>query len=266
MFRYRSDDPKVMSFLEHLEEFRQVILASLVAVLAATVVCWFLSGRILDYVVLHSIGHAQFLRPTEAFSTRFKIAFFFGFVIALPYVAIRLWSFIGPGLFRSERTVVVPAAMSSSLLFLSGMAFSYFVITPMMLKLLVGFGTEHVEANIAVGYLLGFIMKMALACGLLFQLPLVVAALTRFGVVTPGFLWKKWRHAVLIIFVVAAVVTPGDGPSQIVLAAPVVALYFISIAVSSLVVRRMKPGGEGQAGEAEVATEAAAATPGREDG
>jgi sec-independent protein translocase protein TatC len=98
-----------------------------------------------------------------------------------------------------------------------------------------------VTPNIAVGYLLGFLFKMALACGLLFQLPLVVAVLTRVGLVTPGFLIRKWRHAVLIIFVVSAVVTPGDGPSQIVLATPVVVLYFASIAVSRAIVGRRRP-------------------------
>lgn len=236
----REVDPKVMSFLDHLEEFRRVLLTSALAILVCTAVCWFFSGQILDWVVIRTIGHAQFLRPTEAFSTRFKIAFFLGFLASFPYVAWRVWSFIGPGLFRSERAIVVPAAVSSTLLFAAGMAFSHFILTPMMLHLLVGFGTEHVTANIAVGFLLGFVLKMSLATGLLFQLPLVVAVLTRFGVLTPAFLWKKWRHAVLIIFVVAAIATPGDGPSQIVLAAPVVVLYFASIAVSSFIVRERR--------------------------
>jgi len=233
----REVDPKIMSFLGHLEELRQVLFASALAVLLCTVVCWFFSGQILDWIVVRTVGQAQFLRPTEAFATRFKIALFLGFLASFPYVAFRVWTFIGPGLFRSERAVVVPAAVSSTFLFVAGMAFSYFVLTPMMLKLLVNFGTEHVSANIAVGFLMGFLLKMSLATGILFQLPLVVAVLTRVGVVTPGYLIKKWRHAVLIIFIIAAVVTPGDGPSQIVLAAPVVVLYFASIIVSRAIVR-----------------------------
>jgi sec-independent protein translocase protein TatC len=233
----REIDPKVMSFLGHLEELRQVFFSVVIAVLIGTVVCWFFSGYILDWIVTHTIGQAQFLRPAEAFSTRVKIALFFGFLLSFPYLALRIWSFVGPGLFRSERAVVVPAALSSTGLFVAGMAFSYFVLTPMMLKLLVRFGTAHVSANIAVGFLMGFILKMSLATGLLFQLPLAVAVLTRFGLVTPGSLWKRWRHAVLIIFIVAAVVTPGDGPSQIVLATPVIVLYFASIWVSSVIAR-----------------------------
>ena len=126
----------------------------------------------------------------------------------------------------------------STLLFLGGMAFSYFILTPLMLRLLMEFGTTHVHANITVNYLFDFILKLAVGTGLMFQLPLVVVILTMIRVVTPRFLWSKWRHAIVAIVIVASVVTPGDGAlSTLVLAGPSLALYFLSAVLSTFIHR-----------------------------
>jgi sec-independent protein translocase protein TatC len=159
-------------------------------------------------------------------------------VVALPFVSFQIWSFVLPGLYARERRVVLPMAASSTVLFLGGMAFSYFVLTPLMLRLLLEFATEHTHANITVSFLFDFILKLAVGTGLMFQLPLVVVILTMIRVVTPRFLWTKWRHAIVVIVIIASVVTPGDGAlSTLVLAGPILALYFLSAILSTVIHR-----------------------------
>lgn len=232
-----------MTFLDHLEELRRVIFSCLAAVTIASLVAYFFSDRILDYIVVTQVGEAQFLHPMEAFSVRVKIAILLGVIATVPFTMFEIWGFIVPGLMGRERKIVLPLVFFSVVLFLLGMVFSYWVLTPMMLKMLMGFGTAHVKANIAVDYLIDFVLKLALASGLMFELPLVVAVLTMLNLVTPRFLWSKWRHAIVIILIVAAVVTPGDGPSQIILAAPIIVLYFLSIFLSFLIARDKKKKG-----------------------
>lgn len=242
----RSD--KEMPFLEHLEEFRHVILSSLAALFLCSILGYVFSGRVLDYIVVRSVGEAQFLRPMEAFNVRFKIALILGAVVSLPYIAFQIWTFVVPGLLHNERKLVLPLVAWSTLLFMGGMAFAYWILTPLMLRLLLDFGTAHVKANIAVDYLLDFILKLALGTGIMFQLPLVVVILTMVRVVSPAFLWSKWRHAIVVILIVASVVTPGDGAlSTLVLAGPILVLYFTSAILSTLIVRarRRKEAREG---------------------
>jgi sec-independent protein translocase protein TatC len=232
-----------MPFLEHLEELRRVVLSSVAAWLLCSIAGYVLSGRILDYVVVHNVGEAQFLHPMEAFNARLKIALLAGGVVALPYVSFQIWSFVLPGLYARERRVVLPMAASSTALFLGGMAFSYWVLTPLMLRLLMEFGTAHIHANITVSFLFDFILKLAVGTGLMFQLPLVVVILTMIRVVTPRFLWSKWRHAIVVIVIIASVVTPGDGAlSTLVLAGPILALYFLSAVLSTFIHRGQKRG------------------------
>ena len=234
----RSD--REMPFLEHLEELRRVLLASLGGVAICALAVYAFSGIVIDWVVVQHVGSAQFIRPMEAFMARIKISLLLGLIVSLPFVMFQIWNFVVPGLLQHERRIVMPMVVFSTLLFVSGVAFSYLALTPMMIQLLTGFSTEHVVANITVDYLLDFIIKLAIACGILFQLPLVVALLTLLDLVTPKFLWSKWRHAIVIILIVAAVATPGDGPSQLILAAPIVVLYFLSIVLSLFLSRGAK--------------------------
>jgi sec-independent protein translocase protein TatC len=236
--KLRGREDREMPFLEHLEELRRVLLASLGGIALCGVAVYAFSGVVIDWIVVQHVGSAQFIRPMEAFMARIKVSLLLGLIVSLPYVMFQIWNFIVPGLMQHERRIVLPMAFFSTLLFLGGVAFSYFVLTPIMVELLTtGFSTEHVVANITVDYLLDFIIKLAVACGILFQLPLVVALLTLVDLVTPKFLWSKWRHAIVIILILAAVATPGDGPSQLILAAPIVVLYFLSIVLSMFLVR-----------------------------
>lgn len=226
-----------MSFLQHLDELRSVLISLATVLVVLAVGAWFVSGHVLDFLVGHTVGTAQFIKPLEAFGARIKLALLMAVIAGLPFFAYRVWGFIVPGLLRSEKRIVLPLVLWSTLLFLLGVGFSAALLSPTMLKIMLSFGTELIKADIAVAPLLDFFVKMAIACGLLFQVPVVIAVLSHFGIVTPELLTSKWRHAIVIILIIAAVVTPGDGPSQVVLAIPVILLYFVSIYVSKMIWR-----------------------------
>jgi sec-independent protein translocase protein TatC len=249
MRRLREPGDGSMSVWDHLEELRRTVLKSLGAVVLSAIVVYLFSGRLLEFLVVHTVGEAQFLKPMEGFTVRIKLSLILGLIICLPYVFFQLWSFIVPGLMRKERRVVFPLSLWSTVLFLVGVAFAAFLLTPVMVKFLMGFATPHVRGNLAISYLLDFFIKMGLACGVLFQLPLVVAILSLFEILTPEFLKQKWRHAAVLILMVSAVITPSDAASQLALAAPVGLLYAASIVISSVIWRRKKKREVGHAEE-----------------
>ena len=228
-----------MSFLEHLDELRSVLLHAVIACLIGAVVGWWLAPRVLEDLVHRTIGSAVVLSPLEAFNERFKLALVIGLTLVLPYVFYRLWRFVVPGLMKRERGMILPMAMGSMLLFALGAAGAYFYLVPLVVRVLMGFMTPSMHADIRLGSLLGFFYNMALACGLVCQLPMVTMMLTAFGFVTPGFLLRQWRIAIVTVFFITAVITPGDiVTAQIVMALPMTLLYFLSVGLSWLVARR----------------------------
>jgi sec-independent protein translocase protein TatC len=227
-----------MTFLEHLEELRRVLIDAIVAVLIGMAASWAFSGRLIELLIARTMPAGTpivFLGPGEAFAARVKVSLACGILATLPFILLRVWQFVVPGLLREERSLVLPIVVGGSFLFYLGGSFGFFVLTPIVSRILLAFSTPSMSPAIAVSELLGFILRLVLACGLVFQLPLVTTLLTVVGVVTPGRLWRLWRHAVVIIFVVAAIVTPGDGPSQLILAIPVTALYFLSVGLAFIV-------------------------------
>jgi len=231
-------DAKKMSFLDHLGELRQVLIHSIIVLLVGAALAWAFSGRVLDLLIIHlDLESVQMLKPMEAFNARFQVALFIGLVVGLPLIALRTWVFIAPGLRINERKIIVPSSILTSLLFMLGLAFAILFLIPSMLKFLLSFGTEHAQPNLTLSGTLSFVFRMALACGILFQLPLVIGLTSLIGLTNPRMLLGKWRHAVVAIFILAAIATPGDGPSQIVLAAPLVILYFVSVLLSWVIWR-----------------------------
>jgi sec-independent protein translocase protein TatC len=228
-----------MPFLEHLEELRSMLLHAVIATLIGALAGWWLAPRLLEDLVHRTVGIAVVLSPVEAFNERFKLAMVIGLVIVLPYVFYRVWRFVVPGLMKRERSMILPMAMASMVLFLLGAAGAYFYLVPLVIKMLMRFVTPSIHADIRLGSLLGFFYNMALACGLVCQLPLVTMTLTAIGLVTPGFLMKQWRVAIVGVFIVTAVITPGDVvTAQLIMALPMTLLYFLSVALSYLVARR----------------------------
>jgi sec-independent protein translocase protein TatC len=231
-------DEAVMPFLRHLEELRRTLLHILGAVGGGAVVCWVVSDRVLDWLIVSTAGSAIFIKPQGAFLARLKVSLVLGLLLTLPYVFYRVWAFVGPGLLAKERRVVLPGAMGSVLLFYMGLVFSYFVMTPLMVRVLLGFGTANLTAQTEVHFLLDLVFMMGLASGLVFQMPLFAAFLTTAGILNPRHFRKYWRHSVVGIFILAALLTPADPLSQIVLAIPLLLLYCVSYVLSLIIHRR----------------------------
>ena len=230
-----------MPFLEHLEELRTVLLHTVVSCAVGALAGWLIAPRVIDDLIRRTVGQAVVLSPAEAFNERIKLSLILGLMLVLPYVFYRVWNFVVPGLLKRERSLILPMALASMVLFSLGAWAAYGYVVPLVIHVLSGFLTPNMKAEIRVGELLGFAYNLSLACGVLFQLPLVTMTLTAMGLVTPGFLLRQWRYAVVLTFVTTAIITPGDVLSaQIVMGIPMTALYFASVGLSALVARRKR--------------------------
>ena len=239
-----SDDPRVtgeMTFLEHLDELRKVLVQAAAACLLGALAGWWLAPRVLEDIIHRTVKEAVVLSPLEAFNERFKLALLLGLFIALPIVLHRVWSFVVPGLFKRERSWILPMVLASIALFALGAWAAYGYVVPLVIDVLSRFMTPGMKAEIRLSSLLGFVYNMALACGVVFQLPLVTMSLTAIGHVTPMTLLKQWRYAIVLSFLVTALITPGDVvTAQIVMGVPMTLLYFVSVGLSWLVARRRR--------------------------
>jgi len=225
---------KAMGFLDHLDELRTALGRTAVVTMILIAVAWAFSDRLLDSLIaflLHG-ERALALTPGEAFSSRMQVALWTGGLVAVPYILLEAWWFVAPGLKKTERHFAIPWMVASGLLLYSGVVFALELLLPAMVTMLRSFATSQMEARVSITSLLDFTVKLAVGCGLLFQMPLVICLAAWFGLVSPRLLARSWRHAIFFIAVGAAVVTPGDGPSMLILAAPLIVLYFISIVMA----------------------------------
>ena len=230
-----------MGFLDHLEELRSVIIASLVAWIGLSLILWFLSRRVLDFLLLDlPVDNLYFHAPVEAFMVRLKLSFILGFLVGFPYILFRVWSFVSPGLFSRERRFVVPLVISATLLFYCGVAFAYWILIPIVLHFLIGFGTQFLLPLLSIGKYFGFVARLCFAFGIVFQLPLVIVFLTSIGVISARALLRQWRWAILVIFLMAAALTPPDPTSQLLMALPLVVLFFGSVLLSIIIEKRRR--------------------------
>jgi sec-independent protein translocase protein TatC len=221
---------KDMGFLDHLEEFRSRIIKCLVSVLIFSIVTYFFSDYVIDFLA-KPIAKVYFMSPTEAFAVRVKMSIILGIILSVPVIFYQIWQFIVPGLFEREVRAVVPAVLFSTLFFLIGGAFYFFIVFPMAIQFLMGFGTDKLEPMIKIGAYISFISYTTLAFGAVFELPVVAYFLGRLGIITDKTLRKGRRYAILGIVILAATITPPDIFSQVMLAIPLYFLYEISIIV-----------------------------------
>jgi sec-independent protein translocase protein TatC len=222
---------KEMGFLDHLEELRKRIITCLIFVLVFSIGAYFFSERIIDFIA-RPVERLYFLDPTEAFAVRIKISIIIGIILSIPVIFYHLWRFIVPGLFRREIKLVVPVVIFSTFFFLVGASFCFFLVLPLGIKFLLGFGTEKLYPMIRIGSYISFVAYMTLAFGLVFELPVVSYFLGKVGLVTAQTLAKGRRYAVVAILVLAAALTPSpDVFSQLMLAGPLYFLYEVSIVV-----------------------------------
>lgn len=230
-----------MGLLDHLAELRSVLMHSLIAGLAATILCWFWSADLLDLLIqpIEDEG-VYFTAPPEAFITRLKLSGAVGLFVVAPFIFFKIYQFVLPGLYDRERRMVTPLLLATSALFYAGVGFAFLVVIPMVIAFMLKFGTENLLPLIGVGSYFSFVSRLCLAFGLIFELPILVLVLSVMGLVDPKMLLRTWRYAVLVIAAVAALITPPDIISQVAMAGPVLVLYIGSVLVAMVVTRKKK--------------------------
>jgi sec-independent protein translocase protein TatC len=237
-----------MSFLEHLDELRRRLLYAIAAVGAGFLVALVFIDHIFAFIMrplaatLPAGRKMIYTEPTEAFLLQLKVAALAGLVIAAPAVLWQLWLFIAPGLYRREKRLALPFVISASLLFVAGAAFNHYVVFRIAFEFLGGFRTDYMEFLPRIQPVFSLYARMLLAFGLIFQMPVLVFTLARLGLVSARFLVRNIKYAVLVIFVLAAVITPtSDVVTQTLMAAPMLVLYVVSIGIAWLFERKPQP-------------------------
>jgi sec-independent protein translocase protein TatC len=234
-------ESKEMSFLDHLGELRSTIIQSFLVFFVFSVICWFFSGRILDLLIENlPVDGLYFYSPIEAFMVRLKISFVIGFMLAFPFVLYKTWAFVSPGLFSNERKRIVPFMVSSSILFYTGVLFCYIILIPFVISFLLKFGTPNLSPLLSVSSFFAFVARLCFTFGIVFQLPVIVLVLSLLGIVTPRFLLRQWRYAIVAIFLASAILTPPDAVSQLLMAGPICVLYMGSVLIALIVTRKKK--------------------------
>ncbi len=228
-----------MSFLDHIEELRWRIIYALIGVLVFTIIAWIFIDPIIEVVLLKPARDAnaplQNLRPFGQLFLYIQVAIIIGIVVSLPNLFYQLWQFIAPALKQREQKYIIWIVFFSTFCFLLGIAFAYFVMLPLTMKFAAQFGTAEIANEFAIDEYMSIIISVMLAAGLVFELPMISFFLSKLGILTPKFMRKYRRHAIVIILILAAFLTPGADPvSQVILAVPLVLLYEISIFISKI--------------------------------
>jgi len=239
----KASEKSSMPFLEHLEELRKRLIRSLAAVVVCSIAAFVFSDEIIQFIQIPLRGvPLHNWQVTGVFTAYFKVSLIAGIIVALPYVFLQLWGFISPGLYAHEKSRVVPIVIASTLLFLVGGGFCFWVVLPLALDFLIHFGEGRFINYITVGSYISFAGFLVLAFGLVFQLPVVAFFLGKFGIITSNFLAKGRRYAIVIILIVAGVLTPSpDIFTQLLMAVPLYILYEISIIIVKVTNRPRPP-------------------------
>ena len=233
-----------MGFLDHLEELRRRLVYSIVAVVIGFFACWFYASRLVGYMqrpiieVLHKYGLPEklvYLNPVDPFNLYLKVAAVAGLFVTSPFVLYQVWMFIAPGLYRNEKRYVMPFMASSVGLFLAGGYFGYRVVYPQALTFLIDFGKQF-QPMITIEEYTQLFVTIVVGMGAIFEMPILVFFLALMGIVSAGWMWRNIRYSILGIFIVAAIITPTpDIVNMCIFAAPMLALYVLSIALAWLV-------------------------------
>jgi sec-independent protein translocase protein TatC len=229
--------PQEMSFLEHLDELRKQIIKALLGILAGTALCIFFADFIVQNLLLHplrAVGlKAQVLSPYGIVMLYMEAVLICGVILSMPYTIYCIWVFVAPGLLPKERRYISRIVFFTSMCFFAGVAFGYFVLLPGALEFFSSFGTQNIDLNVALDQYVSFMLALILGAGLVFELPMISFFLSKMGILTPAFMRKYRRHAIVVILIIAAVVTPTpDMVTQTLLAMPMFFLYEVSILVS----------------------------------
>jgi sec-independent protein translocase protein TatC len=238
-----------MSFLEHLDELRKRIVQACLGVAVGVLVGFAFIAPIFDFIlkptirVLPAGSRMIYTQPGEAFGLYVQIGLIVGVVLATPWIMYQVWLFIAPGLYANEKKLAIPFVLMSTIGFIVGAGFNHFIIFPVMISFFASFNTSDLVFMPRLEDVFDLYAKMLIGMGLVFQMPTIIYFLAKMRLVTAAFLWKHTKYAILIIFIVAAVITPtGDMITQTIFAAPMLGLYALSILIAWLVAPKREIG------------------------
>jgi len=262
-------DPNEMTFLQHLEELRWRLIKAFIAILVFAIVAFVFKSFVFDVLIfapknedfityrffcymsnviglddslcLTSSFELQNITMSGQFTSHILVSGVLGFIVAFPYVFYQLWAFIMPGLSGNEKATARGAVVATSFLFLVGVSFGYFLISPLSVQFLGGYTvSEQVDNIIALNSFITTVTMTTLSGGLVFQLPVVIYFLAKLGLVTPGSLRQYRKHAIVGVLILSAIITPPDVTSQVLVTLPLMVLYELSIYIARIVVRKNK--------------------------
>ena len=234
---------KKMTLFDHLEELRWTIIRSFIAVVVCAIPSGFFWRRIFELFAVYPLSLADpvpliiYTAPADGVMLSIRITLLSGFVLATPYIFWQVWRFVAPGLYKKERRVILSIVIASTICFLSGFAFCYYLL-PMVMRFLTGFAVGLVEPFFRIDEYLNFLIRMSVAFGLSFQLPVVSFVLTKMGVIDHKIMLRYFRYIIVGIFILATLLTPPDVLSQILLALPLLILYVLSIFIAFIVKKK----------------------------
>jgi len=240
-------DEKKLPLTAHLKELRDRLIFSFIAIGLGFILCYALKEILFDILAAPLLrmmppgGSLIFTSVAEAFFTYMKVALIAGLMLASPFVLYQIWAFVAPGLYRNEKRYVVPFVSLGSLFFAMGILFGYFVAIPFGFKFLLSYATDFIKPMPSMKEYLSFSIKFLLAFGLVFEFPVVLLLLAKIGVIDAKTLARQRKYAILLIFVFAAVMTPPDIISQVLMALPLMGLYELSILLAKLFGKRSAP-------------------------
>jgi sec-independent protein translocase protein TatC len=231
-------------FLSHLEELRRRLIYCAIALGIGFIIAYIFSEDLFKLLIsplkeqLPEKGRLIFTNLPEVFIAYIKTAFIGGILISSPIIFYQLWMFIAPGLYQNEKRYIIPFVVFSSLLFIGGALFGYFIVFPFGFRFFLGYANEYVQALPSVQQYFSFSIKLLFAFGIIYELPVVIFFLSRMGLVSADFLRKKRKYAILLIFILGAVLTPPDVITQLMMAGPLIILYEISVIIARIAGRK----------------------------
>ncbi len=229
-----------MSFFDHLEDLRRVLVTALIILVVGICGAWFVSAPILNFLIrlLPENMPAHVFSPPEAFLIRLKVSAATALFLGAPIILWQIWSFLAPALYRNEKIKVRSLFLLSTMLFYLGTSFAYLVIIPTIMNYFFRLLTDQMRMTVGVTQLFAIVAKLSVAFGIVFQLPLVIFILTLMNLVSPRWLISQWRVAFIVMLVFSAILTPPDLVSQMLMTGPLFLLFIVSALISMLVERK----------------------------
>jgi sec-independent protein translocase protein TatC len=233
-----------LPFTEHLEELRKRIIICLIAIGIGFVISYGFAQEIYALLAkplektLPSQSTLIFTNPTEAFLTYLKTAVISGFFLAIPIILYQVWKFVAPGLYNREKTYIVPFVISSSVLFIGGALFGYFFVFPLGFKFLMGFASDSIHALPSMREYFNLATKLLIAFGIVFETPIFIFFLAKIGIVNYKMLCKYRKYALIISFILGAILTPPDIFTQVMMALPLIILYEVSVLITRIFAKK----------------------------